>query len=84
MSDRADADKTTGGVERVLYTTKYDAETNFILFAVAVELNALDERQGTATIPAARGGRPKNPRSDERQRRHRRCEMQSIRVFTSA
>jgi hypothetical protein len=41
MNDRADAAGATGVVAKMLYTSKYNAGTNFILFAVAVKLKAL-------------------------------------------
>jgi hypothetical protein len=43
MSAPADSGGATARVAKVLYTIKYDAGANFILFALAVKLKALIE-----------------------------------------
>jgi hypothetical protein len=84
MSDRAEADAAIGSAARVLYATKYDAGTNFILFAVAVELNALtNDRELRRSRPREVAVPPKTGLM-KGSGDIRRCEMQSIRAFSSA
>ena len=59
---------TPGVPARVLYSIKYCVGNDFILFAVATELDAPDARQGTATIEAHQVT-VKKARSDETDKR---------------